>query len=186
MLSRYNKCILFTVRASHRKLKNQIGFICTCIKQLEKKYPNSIFLIDGMSKLHTTDYTEESNLVVAEKEIFKQISERLNGIRVHSLIFTDIKTFINYAMYVNYYVSHIGTCQHKLGYFSKATGVVHGGGECERSKTDANGWYWSAHFGNVCRKIDNYCFEYDNVQSYNSDYVARLDICAQWAKSVTI
>ena len=185
-MPKYNKCVLFTVRTSHRKLVNQAGFIVTCIKQIEKRYPDSLYLIDGMSKLYSTEFTEESPLIKEEKKVFTLIQSRLPNIQIQSLIFSNIMEFINYAQYVDYYVAHIGTCQHKLGYFSKAKGVVHGGGDSRFGETDKDGWYWRSHFGRVCTKIDNCCFVYDKKHDYTSNYTAKLDICQQWAQTIII
>lgn len=185
------KCFLFTVRTSHRKLINQVGFIVTCIKQFNLRFPNSIYLIDGISKLYDTDLTENSTHVQNEKKVYLQIQERLvqakiNNIEIYSLIFEPIQTFIAYAQNVNYYVSHVGTCQHKLGYFSNANGVVHGGGDSKFVSKDKDGWYWGDHFKQKCTCLDNDFFVYDDKTNYNSNYTADLIKVANWAKTVHV
>ncbi len=187
----YNKCFLFTVRNSYRKLTNQVGFIVTCIREFNSRFPNSVFLIDGISKLYNTELTENSKCIQQEKNTYLQICERLKqvglgNIKIYSLIFEPIDIFITYAQYVNYYISHVGTCQHKSGYFSNAIGVVHGGGESKFVQKDKDGWYWGAHFGKKCTCLDNNMFTYDDINSYTSNYIADLSKCRDWAKSVPL
>lgn len=186
-----NKCFLFTVRNSHRKLINQVGFIVTCIRELNILYPNSIFLIDGSTKLIDTNLTESSSLIQKERETYLQICERLESvnlkhIKTYSLIFEPIDTFIQYAQYVDFYISHVGTLQHKLGYFSNANGVVHGGGESHHVATDKEGWYWGAHFGKKCTVLDTSLFNYVDIKNYISNYTADLKKVREWARSILL
>jgi hypothetical protein len=184
---KFNKCILFTVRCSHRMLKNQAEFIATCIHEFEKRYPNSLYLIDGMSRLHSTSYTEESPLVRFEKNVFNEIQNLIpSNIQLQSILFQDINTFIQYAQIVDFYIANIGTCQHKLGYFSRASGIVHGGGESRHAEVSDQGWYWESHFGQVCRRMSNDFFKYDNINDYNSNYIADLELVKEWATQVVV
>jgi hypothetical protein len=183
---KHNKCFLFTLRVSHRKLKNQIEFITTCIHEFEKRYPNSLYLIDGVTKLHRTRHDDMHDHVRAERRIFKEIIKNTKNLNVQSILFQDINTFIQYAQIVDFYIANIGTCQHKLGYFSRAKGVVHGGGINRHAEVSDQGWYWESHFGQVCRRMSNDFFKYDNINDYNSNYIADLELVKEWAKDLII
>lgn len=169
----YNKCFLFTIRTTKRILKNQEEFIVNCIKQLENLYPGSLFFIDGYTKLYNSWVTETHPHVIKEQKIFKNIQKQLPDIKLQSLIFVDILTYINYVQKVDFYIAHIGTLQHKIGFFSKARGLVHGG--ADKLQGDwTKLWYNESHFGKTVQRFSDECVEYEN-DTYNSSYNMKID-----------
>jgi len=173
--SRYRNRILLTIRKSFRNLQNQIDFTVNIIEFLHKKYPMSIFYIDGNTELLQSPYHLNSLRIQEEQDIYSQIQQRLSKhINLYSLLFLKFNTYVCLLQGVDLYISSIGTCQHKIGYFCSAAGLIHGGGETLFSKVNEEGFFWQKHFGDTCKPIPKEAFVYENINDYNSDYSANI------------
>lgn len=176
----FNKCFLFTIRTTKRLLINQEEFIVNSIQMLEEMYPGSTYYIDGYTKLHNSWVDEDHPHVRKERKIFIDIQKKLPHINLKSLIFIDLITYINRVRYVDFYISHIGTLQHKIGYFSEARGLIHGGAD----KLIGNWkdlWYNSSHFGKTVQRYSDECVTYEN-NTYNSSYSLHCKQCNEFLK----
>jgi len=122
----YNKCILLTIRLAKRILTNQFDFIAENIKFLENLFPGSIFLIDGCVKWYNVDSTEQYWKDSKEQQLVNDLKQTIPHINIHSLIGLDVPTYLNFLHYVDFYIAHCHTPQHKVGYLTNACGLVHG------------------------------------------------------------
>lgn len=171
----FNKCFLFTVRTTKRVLINQEEFIIKSIQMLEEMYPGSIYYIDGYTKLHSSWVDETHIHVQRERVLFNNIQKALPNINIKSLIFIDLVTYINKVRYVDFYIAHIGTLQHKIGYFSNARGLIHGGADKLKGEWKEL-WYHPSHFGKTVQRYSDACVTYEN-NTYNSYYTLHCDLC---------
>ncbi len=173
--STFNKCFLFTIRTTKRLLTNQEEFIINSIQMLEEVYPGSLYYIDGYTKLHNSWVEDTHPHVQGERKIFSNIQKALPNINIKSLIFIDLVTYINSVRYVDFYVSHIGTLQHKIGFFSNARGLIHGGAD-KLIGDWQDLWYNASHFGKTVQRFSDECIVYEN-NTYNSSYKLKIKEC---------
>ena len=108
--------------------------------------------------------------------IFKQIQQRVSSnVALYSLLFLKFNTYVCLLQDVDFYISSVGTCQHKIGYFCSSKGFIHGGGDTLFSRVDADGFFWQKHFGKTCKPLPSNLFLYDNLNDYNSSYNAHIE-----------
>ncbi len=176
----FNKCFLFTIRTTKRLLINQEEFIINSIQMLEEIYPGSLYYIDGYTKLHSSWVEDTHPHVQRERKIFSNIQKALPNINIKSLIFIDLVTYINSVRYVDFYVAHIGTLQHKIGYFSSARGLIHGGADKLKGNWKEL-WYHSSHYGKTVQRYSDECVTYEN-STYNSSYTLHCKQCNDFLK----
>jgi hypothetical protein len=116
--------VAFTVRGDGRRCLNLPHVIRDVTERLLPKYPNMGLVLDGWC---LPESEGRSHQIENEGKLFRDILSVLpTRLIVKSLLGESILKSISALQCVDAYVAHIGTPQHKLGWFSSATGIVHG------------------------------------------------------------
>jgi hypothetical protein len=115
--------VAFTLRAVSRRCINLVdvmGDICT---ELQADYPGLGIILDGWASAET----DPRPVPRTETDLCELVLSRLPpGLVVANLVGMPILKSIVLLRNIDAYVAHIGTLQHKLGWFSDARGIVHG------------------------------------------------------------
>lgn len=128
--------IAITVRSQGRKCTNFREFIEALVTALLPSYPRLGIVIDGWvfpneviaaQSLLATGLLSPNPMIRQDLEIAKEIEAILPpGMIVRNLIGLPILISLLGVRDIDAYVAHVGTLQHKLGFFSDAVGIVHG------------------------------------------------------------
>ena len=162
-----------SVRTHDRTCTNQEEFLATLAARLLQAYPGSGILLDGFAfspgetDLETILATEQRGLAVAEA--IQAIQQRIarehpaeNPQRVLSVSGLSLLDNLYLARFVDYYICHAGTLQHKLGWLYPVPGFIH-----TTVKDD-----------NACRAIESwYAHQVDNGRKpvvLPARYISRL------------
>jgi hypothetical protein len=109
----------------------------TVVRILIEKYPDLGVVLDGWafpesaivacSPLATALSERYVSRMRQEVDVCRVIADRLPaGVLTRNLIGTSILESMRGIQDVDAYVAHVGTLQHKLGWFSGARGIAHG------------------------------------------------------------
>jgi hypothetical protein len=130
--------VAVTLRTLGRKCLNLVDVVGETITHLMKKYPNLGVILDGfvipdsqigsrsslISDLPNEDYKAA---VMADMALADGICNSLpRGVIVRNLVGTSMSQSLLGISYIDAYLSHVGTLQHKLSFFTQTRGVVHG------------------------------------------------------------
>ena len=126
-----------TVRTSGRRCTNLAETIGIAYRQLVTDFPGLKILLDGWtfpdgdipisSHVAAALSPQYQKRLTAEMDLARAISERLpSGVIAGNVIGHGISESILEIGKIDAYFTHVGTLQHKLGFFCNATGVIHG------------------------------------------------------------
>lgn len=119
-----NKCFLLTIRFKKRAITNQFEFIKSTILLLERKFPESTYLIDGCVNWYISTPTDWGT---TDEQLFvNTLKNEIPQCNIHSLIGQDVPQYIKNLENVDFYIAHCHTPQQKVGYLSHAGGIIHG------------------------------------------------------------
>lgn len=140
-----SKCLLcprspivgFTIRSEGRRCHNLPDIIEEVVTTLTQMFPNLGVILDGWvfpedavvasSNSLTSLSKGYINRMLQEADLCVDIAKRLPpGVLVHNTVGTTLLESLGSLQSINAYVAHIGTLQHKLGWFTSAGGIVHG------------------------------------------------------------
>jgi hypothetical protein len=129
--------IAVTVRTSERVCTNLAELVERVYEEFLPHYPTIGFVVDGwvFSETDILDHSHAATCMdrkfiarmtqefAAAREIFKNIP---SSAIVRNLIGHSILDSISGLLDIDLYISHVGTLQHKIAFFSLAGGLVHG------------------------------------------------------------
>jgi hypothetical protein len=129
--------VAVTVRAAGRCCVNLPEIVQQLVERLLPEYPDLGIIIDGYvipedrvpfsSNIAAVVLNGYDRPLRAELEMAADICNRLpDGVVVDNLIGCSMMDSIVRMQHANAYVAHVGTLQHKLGFFLNAPGVIHG------------------------------------------------------------
>lgn len=130
--------IAVTVRTAGRRCLNLVDVIGGTVTHLMKTYSNLGVILDGFvisdsqiwtSSIPVPDFPNEyyKSAAVADMEIANCISNSLpSEVVVGNLVGSSMSQSLLGIAGIHAYVSHVGTLQHKLSFFTHTRGVVHG------------------------------------------------------------
>ncbi|CAH2603419.1 conserved protein of unknown function [Rhodovastum atsumiense] len=123
--------IAFSVRNDGRRCLNLVEVVSKIVSHFLPRYPRLGVILDGWclpdSPLPDAIFTTNSALIGTEVALCRQVMAELpSTLPVKVLVGTSILKAISSLQCIDAYVSHVGTPQHKLGWFTQAGGVVHG------------------------------------------------------------
>ena len=126
--------LYITVRPDGRTLQNQEYFITTLIQSFHQKYPDLEFVLDGFSlpddfNRTVYDHMRQNFLdrINKSNELIQNIIKNSNVNNIHFNNITGYKfsDSLKIISLCQYYISHAGTLQHKIGWFFKRHGFMH-------------------------------------------------------------
>lgn len=127
----------FTIRSEGRRCVNLPEVIEAIVTGLLPNHPKLGLVLDGWvfpetsvlacSALVTAFSTHYASRMRQEAELCQHISARLPaGIIVRNLVGMSTLESIHGLSDVDAYFAHVGTLQHKIGWFTAARGIIHG------------------------------------------------------------
>lgn len=130
-------CLCVTVRATGRVCVNLAEAVGELSRRLIAGFPDLEIMLDGWvfpqsllvagSNVATATSPRFVDQVRKEMDIAAKVMEHLpHGIKVRNCIGLSMTDSIRCIQDVDVYFSHVGTIQHKLGFFTRSPGVVHG------------------------------------------------------------
>ena len=129
--------IAITIRSDGRRCLNLPTAIELLVERLVLRYPKLGILLDGYVLPKSQLVASSSIGAIVLKGYDKKIREEMviaadlanrlpAGVLVGNVIGQSMLESLNEIRHVDAYIAHIGTLQHKLGFFTDAVGVVHG------------------------------------------------------------
>ena len=129
--------IAFTTRSDGRRCLNLPDVVARIVESLLRDYPNLGVVLDGWvfpeSSIQSCSNTVTAlsspylNRMLQEADLCNQITLRLPPrVLVRNLIGTSLLESIQQLQDVDVYFAHIGTLQHKIGWFTRSKGIMHG------------------------------------------------------------
>ena len=126
----------FSVRERDRTCLNQLEFLTHLAVRILDTWPDSAILLDGFafpcmeSDLNTLVASEQRalNLDAVIRDIRVGVASRRGehyAARLHGVSGLSLPDNLYLARYVDYYVCHAGTLQHKLGWLYEIPGIIH-------------------------------------------------------------
>ena len=121
--------IWLSIRVKGRTWSNLIDGYANIIKTLLKDYPNLTIVFDGFSippnsrKFGTSNYTD---LIQAEHDVVNEIVRKVNvKFNFCNIIGQSLDVSFFWTQLVDLYITHHGTIQHKIGWFTTELGIIH-------------------------------------------------------------
>lgn len=123
--------VAVTVRAGGRVCRNLPDVIGAVFEELCSKYTNIRVVLDGWVVPDGTGWLSKfryhRDRIVTHMEMAQKVRARLPpGVVVGNTIGYRMSESLSALSTINTYISHVGTLQHKLAFFTGVRGVVHG------------------------------------------------------------
>jgi hypothetical protein len=127
------KIFWMSVRMRNRTVLNQAETLEAVGIELLRTFPNSTIVLDGhsqqcdlMQNRGSYDIPQTDAIILEDERVARDIAAALSPHgKVVLAIGLPVTDTVYLAQFVNFYVCHHGTIQHKIGWFTAIPGVVH-------------------------------------------------------------
>jgi hypothetical protein len=117
--------IWISIRAHNRRWLSQADGIPNIVNRLREKYPKLGVILDGWSD--PWNGVGRNKKVQLELKLVSSIKQKFNpGVDVYSTIGSQLYESFIWAHGADLYLCNHGTAQHKIAWFARKPGVVHG------------------------------------------------------------
>ncbi|TXC69882.1 hypothetical protein FSB78_02095 [Sphingomonas ginsenosidivorax] len=133
--SRPGSSLWVSVRTRNRTLSEQVEVMATLIKDYLRDRTDRMVIIDGHSLPFDQDtdapYNQELNVEIARHDalvadqIVAAVKQDIPDAEIVRFVGRKIHESIAVGLHAGFYFCHHGTVQHKLGWFSGVSGLVH-------------------------------------------------------------
>lgn len=115
-----------SLRTNNRRWKSLNSGISSLINSLVASGLNFTVVFFGFSVPETEAVSGFSNQIQNELNAASEISSNCPGVKFRNLIGTSLWDCLSIAGVLKYHITHMGTIQHKIGWFSECPGIIHG------------------------------------------------------------
>lgn len=149
LTGQHKPIVWISVRDHDRTCINQEEFLAALATSILHTYPESVILFDGFA---FPPGESESDTIIANEQRAKQTVKTIAAIkakirvadmeaRVHSLSGISLLDNLYLGRFVDYYICHAGTLQHKLGWLYDVPGTIHTLNGKEQDYRPVAAWY---------------------------------------------
>ena len=115
-----------SLRTNNRRWRSLNSGISSLINSLAAGGINFTVVFFGFSVPETEAVSGFSNQIQDELDAASEISSNCPGVKFRNLIGESIWDCFSISGTLKYYIAHMGTIQHKIGWFSECSGIIHG------------------------------------------------------------